>query len=74
MLQADIHTGHNSMAVNCRAQGVPLRVEIGPKDLQQQQFVCVRRDTGAKMTYSLDDGVSMIQQQLELMHDDMFAK
>ena len=53
---------------------MPLRVEIGPKDLQQQQFVCVRRDTGAKMTYSLDDGVSMIQQQLELMHDAMFAK
>ena len=62
------------MTLYCCFQGVPLRVEGGPKDLQQQQFVCVRRDTGAKMTYSVDDDVSMIQQQLELMHDAMFAK
>ena len=55
-------------------QGVPLRVEIGPKDLQQKQFVCVRRDSGEKTTYGLDNGASMIQHQLELMHDAMFAK
>ncbi|KAF9147977.1 hypothetical protein DFQ26_002561, partial [Actinomortierella ambigua] len=29
-------------------KGVPLRLEIGPKDVQRQQVVAVRRDTGAK--------------------------
>lgn len=30
-------------------QGVPIRVEIGPKDVEKRQFVAVRRDTGAKV-------------------------
>jgi prolyl-tRNA synthetase len=27
-------------------KGVPLRIELGPKDLEKQQVRCVRRDTG----------------------------
>ena len=29
-------------------KGVPIRLEIGPKDIQKQQVVLVRRDTGEK--------------------------
>ena len=46
----------------------------GPKDLQKGQFVMVRRDTGDKMTSELLNGVNAVQQQLENMHDSMFAK
>ncbi|XP_054626517.1 bifunctional glutamate/proline--tRNA ligase isoform X2 [Dunckerocampus dactyliophorus] len=31
-------------------KGVPIRLEVGPKDMQQRQCVAVRRDTGEKMT------------------------
>lgn len=30
-------------------RGVPLRVEVGPKDVQKEQVVLVRRDTGEKV-------------------------
>jgi prolyl-tRNA synthetase len=35
-------------------RGVPLRMEIGPKDLDKNQAVLVRRDTGEKRPTSLD--------------------
>nr|XP_061796532.1 bifunctional glutamate/proline--tRNA ligase-like [Nerophis lumbriciformis] len=31
-------------------KGVPIRLEVGPKDMQQRQCVAVRRDTGEKVT------------------------
>uniref|UniRef100_A0A8C9FNH2 Glutamyl-prolyl-tRNA synthetase 1 n=1 Tax=Pavo cristatus TaxID=9049 RepID=A0A8C9FNH2_PAVCR len=33
-------------------KGVPVRLEVGPRDMKSQQFVAVRRDTGQKMTFS----------------------
>ena len=36
-------------------QGVPLRLEIGPKDIEQNQCVLVRRDNREKQFLSLDD-------------------
>ena len=35
-------------------KGVPLRLELGPKDIANNQCVLVRRDTGEKITVSLD--------------------
>lgn len=36
-------------------KGVPIRVEIGPKDIEQNQAVLVRRDTGEKFIVSLEN-------------------
>ena len=33
-------------------RGVPLRLELGPRDLRQDQYVLVRRDTGHKATFA----------------------
>ena len=30
-------------------QGVPLRIEVGPRDVKAEQVVTVRRDTGEKV-------------------------
>ena len=49
-------------------------MEIGPKDLQKGEFVMVRRDSGEKQTNDLLNGVNAVQEQLERMHDSMFAK
>lgn len=36
-------------------KGVPVRLEIGPKDLEKNQAVLVRRDNGEKLVVSLDE-------------------
>ena len=36
-------------------RGVPLRLELGPRDLDRQQAVVVRRDTGEKAAVPLDE-------------------
>jgi prolyl-tRNA synthetase len=36
-------------------KGVPVRIELGPRDLDNRQAVVARRDTGEKETWSLDD-------------------
>ena len=46
-------------------KGVPLRLEIGPKDLEQNQCVLVRRDTGEKTTVSLDELETAIPRLLD---------
>ena len=37
--------------------GIPVRIEVGPKDLEQNQVVIARRDTREKMTVSLDENI-----------------
>ena len=36
-------------------RGIPVRVEIGPKDIEANQAVLARRDTGEKIVVSLDE-------------------
>ncbi len=42
-------------AAEYEMKGVPLRVEIGPKDMEKNQCVLVRRDSGEKVFISLDE-------------------
>src|SRR3954465_501278 len=46
-------------------RGIPLRMEIGPRDLEQNQAVMVRRDTGEKKPVSLG---SVGEDAAELLH------
>ena len=55
-------------------QGVPIRIEIGPRDLKQGQFVAVRRDNGEKSTLKIADAATSIPALLDNIHDSMFAK
>jgi prolyl-tRNA synthetase len=52
-------------------RGVPLRMELGPRDLDKNQCVLVRRDTRAKQTASLDSVGEDIEALLETIQDDM---
>ena len=52
-------------------KGVPLRIEIGPKDLEQQQMTLVRRDTHEKTTAPLESAESSISKLLDDIHDSM---
>ena len=55
-------------------KGVPLRLEIGPKDIEQNQCVLVRRDTREKIVVSLDDLETAVPAALQAVHDGLYAK
>ena len=55
-------------------KGVPIRLEIGPKDLEQEQCVLVRRDTGDKEIVKLDEVSRRIETMLEDIHNNMLLK
>jgi prolyl-tRNA synthetase len=54
-------------------RGIPLRLEIGPRDLDANQCVLVRRDTRDKKTVSLDAAGGEIAGLLGTMQTDMLA-
>ena len=54
-------------------KGVPLRVEIGPKDMEKGQCVIARRDNGEKYFVPLDELEAKVQELLRAVHDDLYA-
>ncbi len=53
-------------------KGVPLRVEIGPRDLENNSAVIVRRDTREKIFVSLDELSVKVGEVLEDIHQNMY--
>lgn len=54
-------------------RGVPVRLELGPRDLDKAQAVAVRRDTREKRAVSLDTLGEDISELLEQIQGDMLA-
>ncbi len=54
--------------------GIPIRLEIGPKELEHSQVVLVRRDTGEKMAVSLDHLTATIEKTLDQMHHQLYKR
>ncbi|MCT4596682.1 MAG: proline--tRNA ligase [Vallitalea sp.] len=55
-------------------KGVPLRVELGPKDIEKNQAVIVRRDTREKYFVTLDELEDKIVELLEDVQKSMLEK
>lgn len=55
-------------------KGVPLRLEIGPKDIEKNQCVLVRRDNREKTFVSLDELEAKIPELLEAVRQGMYDK
>lgn len=55
-------------------RGIPLRIEIGPKDIQKSQAVMVRRDTGEKKVVKIKDVNKEVKKILESMQKNMLLK
>ena len=55
-------------------KGVPLRIEIGPKDIEAGQCVCARRDSGEKTTILLSELETKIPELLDSIQAGLFAK
>ncbi len=52
-------------------RGIPIRIEIGPKDIEAGQCVIVRRDTAEKIVVSFDDVEKEADRILESIQNDM---
>ena len=55
-------------------KGVPLRIELGPKDLEKEQVVITRRDTGKKEFVKITDVTKRVEGLLEEIQNDLLNK
>jgi len=54
-------------------KGIPIRIELGARDIAEGKIVLARRDTGEKKDLDMHIKDSVITDELEKMHDDMFT-
>ena len=55
-------------------RGIPLRIEIGPKDIENNQCILARRDNGEKITISLDQLETVVPKILDDIQTSMLEK
>ena len=55
-------------------RGIPVRIELGPKDLEAGQAVIVRRDTREKITVALDELSKKVGEVLDAMQTEMLER
>lgn len=75
--RAKIDLSDNSMGWKCaeyEMKGVPVRVEMGPRDMANNSCVMVRRDNGEKTVVSLDELEQKAGELLDAVHDGLFEK
>ncbi len=54
--------------------GIPLRIEIGPRDLEKNEVTVVRRDTLEKEIVKLNDIINVVVQSLDKMQDNLYNR
>ena len=52
---------------------MPIRVEIGPRELENNEVTVVRRDTGDKQRVAVEEASSVVSQFVGQIQDDMLA-
>ncbi|MFH1212392.1 MAG: proline--tRNA ligase [Candidatus Woesearchaeota archaeon] len=55
-------------------KGVPVRIEMGPRDLENKQIVLVRRDTGEKVPVKMEKAAEKIKELLDDIQKNLFNK
>ena len=55
-------------------RGIPVRLEIGPKDIEKDQVVLVRRDTGAKSFVKIADLATALTEMLETIQRELLER
>src|SRR5690606_15054499 len=55
-------------------KGVPLRIEVGPRDLENNQVTIVFRHTREKVQVPVSEVKTFVKQALKKMHDEMYQK
>ena len=76
-IRAGIDESDQSMgwkAAQYEMKGVPLRVEIGPKDMEKGQCCICRRDSGEKVFVPLAELEDTVARLLDEVHDSLYAR
>lgn len=76
-IRADMDASDQSMgwkAAQYEMKGVPLRVEIGPKDMEKGQCCICRRDSGEKIFVPLSELETTVPQLLDSVHDGLYQR
>ncbi len=55
-------------------ESVPLRIEVGPRDIENDKVVLVRRDLGEKIFLSKKDILSIVPKLLEKIQNNLFTQ
>lgn len=55
-------------------KGVPLRIEVGPRDVKGNKVILVRRDTGEKKSVPVENVREQVRDSLERIQEDLFQK
>lgn len=55
-------------------KGVPIRIEIGPRDIKQKQVTLVRRDTSERMVIRKEESATRIDELLKEIQTNLFDK
>ena len=69
-----LNCNYSSPHAEYEMKGVPLRLEIGPRDIENGSCVLVRRDNGEKVPVALDALETEAAKLLDLVHAGLFAK
>ncbi len=54
-------------------KGIPIRIEIGPRDCESKEVVVVRRDTGEKVTMPMEGLLPKLEALLDDIQDNLLA-
>lgn len=55
-------------------KGVPLRIELGPRDMENETFMLARRDTGEKLSVSWNEAVTVVPALLDQIQKEMLER
>ena len=76
-LRVKMDDSDNSMGWKCaeyEMKGVPLRIECGPRDLENGQCVLVRRTDREKVFVKLEELETAVAEQMQIIQQQMFDK
>ena len=55
-------------------KGVPIRLEVGPRDVNESNVILARRDTGEKKSYSINGIFSKVSELLKEIQNNLFQQ
>src|SRR5262245_1735289 len=72
-LDARVDLSFGRRATDWELKGVPLRLEVGPRDLAKGDVTIVRRDTGMKAQVNVDAAASQVAGAVDTVQDELLA-
>lgn len=65
-------TAFGRRAVDAELKGIPVRIEVGPRDIAEGKVTVARRISGGKEPVAIDGAAAAVQQALDADHDALY--